>query len=210
MNLENKVVLVTGSSGGLGAQICYEAAKKGAIVIACARRSQLIDEVKAECQRLSGKEAYAFPVDVSYPDSVDRLYEQVMQTVGRVDMLVNNAGFGIFEDFLTFDLGKAYDMFEVNVLGMMVLTQKFAIDMAERRQGHIINIASMAGGKLRPRWRRCIILRWTPSRPTPCTKSIFLRAEDPFSPLRSKGMPQQPRSLLIICRFFLCWPTWRT
>ncbi|MEX1438173.1 SDR family NAD(P)-dependent oxidoreductase [Enterococcus sp. C53] len=145
MNLENKVVLVTGSSGGLGAQICYEAAKKGAIVIACARRNQLIDEVKAECQRLSGKEAYAFPVDVSDPDSVDRLYEQVMQTVGRVDVLVNNAGFGIFEDFLTFDLGKAYDMFEVNVLGMMVLTQKFAIDMSERRQGHIINIASMAG-----------------------------------------------------------------
>lgn len=105
----------------------------------------MIDEVKAECQRLSGKEAYAFPVDVSDPDSVDRLYEQVMQTVGRVDVLVNNAGFGIFEDFLTFDLGKAYDMFEVNVLGMMVLTQKFAIDMAERRQGHIINIASMAG-----------------------------------------------------------------
>ena len=68
-----------------------------------------------------------------------------MEEVGRVDILVNNAGFGIFEDFLTFDLGKAYDMFEVNILGMMVLTQKFAINMAERRQGHIINIASMAG-----------------------------------------------------------------
>lgn len=46
-----------------------------------------------------------------------------MEEVGRVDILVNNAGFGIFEDFLTFDLGKAYDMFEVNILGMMVLTQ---------------------------------------------------------------------------------------
>lgn len=76
---------------------------------------------------------------------MDELYEKVMEEVGRVDILVNNAGFGIFEDFLTFDLGKAYDMFEVNILGMMVLTQKFAIDMAERRQGHIINIASMAG-----------------------------------------------------------------
>ena len=94
---------------------------------------------------MSGKEAYAFKVDVSNPESVDELYEKVMEEVGRVDILVNNAGFGIFEDFLTFDLGKAYDMFEVNILGMMVLTQKFAIDMAERRQGHIINIASMAG-----------------------------------------------------------------
>ena len=69
---------------------------------------------------------------VSNPESVDELYEKVMEEVGRVDILVNNAGFGIFEDFLTFDLGKAYDMFEVNILGMMVLTQKFAIDMAER------------------------------------------------------------------------------
>ena len=145
MNLEDKVVLVTGGSGGLGAQICYEAAKQGAIVITCARRIQMIGEVKEECKRLSGTEAYAFQVDVSDPDSVDALYEKVMDEVGRVDVLVNNAGFGIFEDFLSFDLGKAYDMFEVNVLGMMVLTQKFALDMAERRQGHIINIASMAG-----------------------------------------------------------------
>ena len=105
----------------------------------------MINEVKEECQRLSGRKAYAFLVDVSDPDSVDELYERVMQEIGRVDILVNNAGFGIFEDFLSFDLAKAYDMFEVNVLGMMVLTQKFAIDMAERRHGHIINIASMAG-----------------------------------------------------------------
>ena len=145
MNLEDKVVLVTGSSGGLGAQICYEAAKQGAIVISCARRMAFVEGVRDECRRLSGKEAYAFKVDVSDPYSVDELYEKVMEEVGRVDILVNNAGFGIFEDFLTFDLGKAYDMFEVNILGMMVLTQKFAIDMAERRQGHIINIASMAG-----------------------------------------------------------------
>lgn len=145
MKLANKVVLVTGGSAGLGAEICYEAARQGAIVITCARRIQLIGEVKAKCQELSGKEAYAFQVDVSNPESVESLYEKVMTEVGRVDVLVNNAGFGIFEDFLQFDLGKAYDMFEVNVLGMMVLTQKFAIDMAERKSGHIINLASMAG-----------------------------------------------------------------
>ncbi|MDA5641656.1 SDR family NAD(P)-dependent oxidoreductase, partial [Staphylococcus aureus] len=104
-----------------------------------------VEGVRDACRRLSGKEAYAFKGDVSNPESVDELYEKVMEEVGRVDILENNAGFGIFEDFLTFDLGKAYDMFEVNILGMMVLTQKFAIDMAERRQGHIINIASMAG-----------------------------------------------------------------
>ncbi|MGG5358434.1 MULTISPECIES: SDR family NAD(P)-dependent oxidoreductase [unclassified Enterococcus] len=145
MNIKNKVVLVTGGSGGLGEQICYEAAKQGAIVVTCARRLPEIEKVKEECQRLSKRAAYAFSLDVSDPDSVEQLYEKVIAEVGKVDILVNNAGFGIFEDFLDFDMKKAYQMFEVNVLGMMVLTQKFAIDMAERKSGHIINIASMAG-----------------------------------------------------------------
>ncbi|MFS1125821.1 SDR family NAD(P)-dependent oxidoreductase, partial [Enterococcus faecalis] len=50
MNLEDKVVLVTGSSGGLGAQICYEAAKQGAIVISCARRMAFVEGVRDECR----------------------------------------------------------------------------------------------------------------------------------------------------------------
>lgn len=59
--------------------------------------------------------------------------------------MVNNAGFGIFENFLETDLTKAKEMFEVNVLGMMVFTQKVALQMAIRKTGHIINVASMAG-----------------------------------------------------------------
>ena len=100
--------------------------KQGAIVISCARRMAFVEGVRDECRRLSGKEAYAFKVDVSDPYSVDELYEKVMEEVGRVDILVNNAGFGIFEDFLTFDLSEKRTIcFEVNILGMMVLTQKF-------------------------------------------------------------------------------------
>lgn len=144
MRLENKVVVVTGSSAGLGEQICYAAAKEGAIVVTCARRINLIGKVKEHCMTLSGKPAYAFQLDVSDPDSVERLYERIEEEVGAVDILVNNAGFGIFEEFTKFDMQKARNMFEVNVLGMMVLTQKIAIKMAERKRGHIINIASMA------------------------------------------------------------------
>ncbi|BDP53471.1 short-chain dehydrogenase [Enterococcus faecium] len=145
MNLEDKVVLVTGSSGGLGAQICYEAAKQGAIVISCARRMAFVEGVRDECRRLSGKEAYAFKVDVSNPESVDELYEKVMEEVGRVDILVNNAGFGIFEDFLTFATTSISSETSLMRRKARVLTQKFAIVPTFTRQGHIINIASMAG-----------------------------------------------------------------
>lgn len=145
MRLEDKVVVVTGSSAGLGEQICYEAAKEGAIVVTCARRINLIGKVKERCMELSGKPAYAFQLDVSDPTSVDSFYHHLQEEVGRIDILVNNAGFGLFEEFIKFDLEKARQMFEVNILGMMVLTQKAAIQMAEQKSGQIINIASMAG-----------------------------------------------------------------
>lgn len=152
MNLQDKVVLVTGGSGGLGEQLCYEAARNGAIVIVCARRINLIGKVKERCESLSGKSAYAFQLDVAQPESVEAMLDKVQSEVGRVDVLINNAGFGIFEDFTSFDMAKAYQMFEVNVLGMMVVTQKVALMMLEADiPGSIVNIASMAGKMATPK-----------------------------------------------------------
>lgn len=145
MDLQKKLVLVTGASGGLGEQICYQAAKKGAIVIACARRYEVLKTVTERCQQLSGQPAYPYQLNVADYDSVERVVSSVTEKFGTIDVLVNNAGFGIFEEFLDFDLNQSKKMFEVNVLGMMTLTQKFAVGMVDKGQGHIINIASMAG-----------------------------------------------------------------
>lgn len=76
MDLTDKVVVVTGGSAGLGEQICYEAAKRGAIVVTCARRINLIGQVKEHCSELSGKAAYAFQLDISDPDSVESVIEK--------------------------------------------------------------------------------------------------------------------------------------
>lgn len=151
MDLNDKVVVVTGGSAGLGEQICYEAARRGAIVVACARRINLIGKVKEQCAALSGKSAYAFQLDISSPESVAGVLEKIAKEVGQVDVLVNNAGFGVFQDFSAFDYETIRNMFEVNVLGMMVFTQQIAIDMSKRKSGHIINIASMAGKMATPK-----------------------------------------------------------
>ncbi len=152
MELKDKVVLVTGGSAGLGAEICYAAAAKGAIVVTCARRINLIGKVKERCEELSGKSAYAFQLDVADPESVAACLEKVAAEVGPVDILVNNAGFGIFENFADFNPKDITRMFEVNVLGMMVLTQQVVIQMLEdKRCGHVINIASMAGKMATPK-----------------------------------------------------------
>lgn len=143
--LEDKVVFITGASTGLGEKTAYAAAKKGAVVIVSARREDMLLKVKETCERLSGKKAYAFTLDVSDPDQVKKVIKEIYQTVGEVDVLVNNAGFGHFEEALTVDMDIAERMFRVNVLGLMYVTQLVAIEMAERQQGHIINIASQAG-----------------------------------------------------------------
>lgn len=149
--LNNKVVFITGASTGLGEKIAYEAAKKGAIVVVSARRKELLLQVQATCEKYSGKKAYAFPMDVSDPEQVKQVITEIYQTVGVVDVLVNNAGFGHFEEALSFDMDIAERMFRVNVLGLMYVTQLVAIEMAERQHGHIINIASQAGKMATPK-----------------------------------------------------------
>lgn len=144
-DIENKIVVVTGGSAGLGEQIALEAARRKAIVIVCARRIQLIGKVREECERLSDKESHAYQLDIANPDNVEEVYQKISQQVGTVDILVNCAGFGLFRNFTDFDMAVAEKMFQVNVFGLMYLTQKVAIDMAERGEGHIINIASQAG-----------------------------------------------------------------
>lgn len=150
-DLNNKVVVVTGGSSGLGEQICYEAARRGAIVAVCARRISLIGKVKERCEELSGKKAFSFQLDIADPENVDHVIGRITEEAGSVDVLVNNAGFGIFDNFLDADLTVGRNMFNVNILGMMVFTQKIAVEMAERQNGHIINIASMAGKMATPK-----------------------------------------------------------
>lgn len=143
--LTDHIVFITGGSTGLGEQIAYAAAKQGAVVVVSARRMDLLLEVKKKCMALSGKEAYAYALDVSDPEAIQEVIEDVYQQVGEIDVLINNAGFGHFEEALTFDMTLAEKMFRVNVLGMMYVTQLVAIQMAEKKRGHIINIASQAG-----------------------------------------------------------------
>ncbi|WP_314065530.1 SDR family oxidoreductase [uncultured Vagococcus sp.] len=144
VDLTGKVVVITGGSAGLGEQIAYEAAKRNAIVVVCARRINLIGKVREACTLLSNFEAHSFQLDIGNPDNVEEVYEKITEDVGAVDILVNCAGFGLFRNFTDFDLSVAEEMFRVNVLGLMYMTQKIAIDMAERQTGHIVNIASQA------------------------------------------------------------------
>lgn len=145
--LKNRVVLITGASGGLGEQVAYQAAKAGATLILAARDLRRLLEVKEKCVVLSKGEVFVYQLDISDRGQVKDVIDDIGINLGRIDILVNNAGFGIFKSILDFDLDLVEQMFQVNVLGLIHITKTVVKLMVEQGGGQVINIASQ-GGKM--------------------------------------------------------------
>lgn len=144
-DLRNRIAVVTGASSGLGEQVAYQLAERGAIVVVCARRLERLQQVSQRCQQLSGRLALPLQLDVSDPQAIEVAVAKIEKELGPIAVLVNDAGFGLMEDFLDFDMAITEKMFRVNVLGLMYLTRFVGVKMAERKMGAIVNIASIAG-----------------------------------------------------------------
>lgn len=144
-SLIDKVVWITGASSGIGEQLAYGLAEKGATLILSARRKEELERVKKECIARHGANVIICPMDVSDTSEIDRVVNILYSKLEKIDVLINNAGFGHTEKFLDYDFSKVENMFKVNVLGLMYLSQCVAKNMTVHRSGHIINIASIAG-----------------------------------------------------------------
>lgn len=149
--LQGKIIVITGASGGLGKEIAIQSAKQGASVILLARS---LDKLKALRHMLIETykiDAYAFQLDVANPNDVKEIFKQITHDIGEVDVLINNAGYGIFKEAIETDVHEAKAMFDVNVLGLMACTSSVLPMMKSRKSGHIINIASQAGKMATPK-----------------------------------------------------------
>lgn len=144
MKLQNKVVMITGASSGLGEQIAYACVKQGATLVLLARRFNKLQQIKINCNKLSKNPTYIHQLDISDTDQIATILPQICQKVGKIDILVNNAGFGLFREALDMPIEVTKEMFAVNVLGLIHITQIVGARMKKRRQGQIINIASQA------------------------------------------------------------------
>ncbi|MGX6992747.1 short-chain dehydrogenase [Vagococcus penaei] len=149
--IQNKTVLITGASSGLGENIAYEAIKQGANVILCARRDNELQRVAQKCRQIGSGEVETFVLDVADYQSCQHLLSQLDGQQTTVDVLVNCAGFGVFKSFVDTPEETIRQMFEVNVLGLMHLTQQIALRMIHDGSGHIINVASQAGKTATPK-----------------------------------------------------------
>lgn len=144
-NLTNKTILITGSSSGIGEEVAYKAAEAGSHLILCARRINKLEEIKKRCENLGSPAVHIFPLDIGNPDNIDELIHFLEEEALEIDVLINNAGFGHDQAFVETDFKVVVELFKVNVIGLMYLSQRIAVSMLEQKNGQIINIASLAG-----------------------------------------------------------------
>lgn len=145
MQLQDAVVLVTGGSSGIGYAIAQTLKEAGAKVIVTGRSRERL--VAAE-QALG---VYAIHADVSIEEDVIRTVQEVIQEFGHLDVLINNAGFGVFHNLVDQDRASFEAVLATNVTGAMLMGREAARHFIERKKGHIINIASTAALRGAPR-----------------------------------------------------------
>jgi len=143
-SLHTRKVLITGASSGIGRAFSHFLAERGCHIILTARREKRLENIKKEIQA-SGGTCTIIPSDLSKESSRTFLYHQITDSVGDIDVLINNAGFGWYGYYRHMDWLLARRMVDVNMLSAMHLTRLFLPRMLERKQGHVINISSIAG-----------------------------------------------------------------
>lgn len=138
-----KTWFITGASRGLGAATANAALAAGARVVATSRRAaSAADSVHGPDDRL-----LVLPLDVTQPDSVRSAVDAAIQRFGRIDVLVNNAGYGQLGVFEQTTAQEVTAQYETNVFGLMDVSRVIVPLMREQRSGHIINISSVGGLK---------------------------------------------------------------
>lgn len=134
------LALITGASSGIGRDMARVLAGMGWDLILVARRKERLEELKGELTAVSVQTICA---DLARDDECRRVYELTKDS--SVDMLVNNAGFGLAGEFVDTDLDRELEMINVNIRALHILTKLFVRDFVARDSGIILNVASSAG-----------------------------------------------------------------
>lgn len=144
MFLENKVALVTGSAQGLGKAIALGLAREGAVVVVSDINLEGVKKTAREIESL-GRQTLIFKTDVSKAEEVNEMVDKILDKLGRVDILINNAG--ITADALLIRMKEAdWDrVIEINLKGAFNCLKAVAKPMLKARSGKIVNVASVIG-----------------------------------------------------------------
>jgi 3-oxoacyl-[acyl-carrier protein] reductase len=145
LGLEDKAVLVTGGSSGIGLETARRFAAEGARVLICARRPEVLDAARDDIESSTGQAVETTQADVTSVPDIDRLLDTVTERFGRLDVLVNNAGTGIYKPFLEVtDEELEYGM-AINFFAQFRITQRFTPMMIEQGGSSVVNVSGATG-----------------------------------------------------------------
>jgi 3-oxoacyl-[acyl-carrier protein] reductase len=145
MKLQNRVVLITGGSIGLGAEIALEAAREGADVVINYNSHQSDAEKVLQQVENIGRRGIVFQADVGIKAEVDALVAAGIEALGRIDVLVNNAGIALWKPFLELDEANWDSTLQTNLKSVFLCSQAVARHLVARKsRGSIVNISSIA------------------------------------------------------------------
>jgi NADP-dependent 3-hydroxy acid dehydrogenase YdfG len=151
VSLHDKIVFVTGASGGIGAATAMEFARHGAKLLLCARRLDKLQAMDAGLRDAGAPDVYSFELDVRNRDAVHTAIAALPEPWQKVDVLVNNAGLSrglnkMYQD----DIDNWEEMIDTNVKGLLYVTRAIVPGMVDRNHGHVINLGSIAGHETYP------------------------------------------------------------
>lgn len=141
MNTSNRIWLITGVSGGLGRALAKEAALQGEIVYGTLRKPEQI----ATFNELVPGKTFGIQLDVNDHEQIKSVIEQIITQSGRLDVLVNNAGYGLFGAIEELSMEEARMQMETNFFAVLAMTQAVLPILRKQRSGHILQISSMSG-----------------------------------------------------------------
>lgn len=142
----SKIWLITGVSGGLGRALAHEVALQGDIVFGTLRKASQVEEFN---QLVHGK-TFGLELDVNHHLRIDQMITHILDQFGKIDVLVNNAGYGLFGAIEEISMEEARQQMETNFFGALAMTQAVLPVMRRERAGHIVQISSMAGIRSSP------------------------------------------------------------
>jgi uncharacterized protein len=139
-----KTALITGASSGIGFEFTKLLAADGYNLVLIARDEQKLREIADSLPTKLNVSVKIYPKDLSVTSDTEDLVRQIGEEVGKIEILVNNAGFGLSGAFVETDLARELEMIELNVVSLVIFTKLLAREMAQRKSGKILNVASTA------------------------------------------------------------------
>lgn len=141
--IKNVTALVTGASSGLGVDFARELASRGANLVLVARREEAMRKLAAALEEQYGVSVLVIPMDLTAPDAPQSLYDQLKEQGVAVDILINNAGFGLYGQFVNIGWEQEQSMLQLDIVAVVHLTKLFVRDMLARKKGYVMLLGSI-------------------------------------------------------------------